>query len=356
MTTTTESDYIDLREVLHVFIDKWKLILKITLIFILLGGIVAFGTTPEYRSKSKIILRNSEGSKLPNLGSLGSLAGLAGIDLGSGGASGISPELYNELSKSLPFIIELLNKEVHFKIQDTSMSSFHYFKEVYDPGFASTIVKYTIKLPYVIKGAFSGDKEEKPITISEGIYSFSEGDFEIIEGFRERLSIDINPESSSITLATKLPDPNAAAELNNFFLTHLQQQILEHKTSKANDEIAYLNKRLLETRADYEYKAENLATFIGRNQNIVSQSIEFKLEMLKNEYNLAFEIYSSVLAQLENAKIAAKEETPIFSIIEPPSIPTEKSEPKRGITLILFTILGVFMSLIYLFIRHFYFR
>ena len=54
-------------------------------------------------------------------------------------------------------------------------------------------------------------------------------------------------------------------------------------------------------------------------------------EALTNEYNLTYSVYSELAKQMEQAKIAVNETTPILTIVEPVVVPIERSKPKRGI-------------------------
>jgi uncharacterized protein involved in exopolysaccharide biosynthesis len=60
-------------------------------------------------------------------------------------------------------------------------------------------------------------------------------------------------------------------------------------------------------------------------------------------------VYSELAKRLESQQIKVKEDTPVFTILEPVSIPLDKSEPKRGLIILisLFTglIVGVFLVL-----------
>ncbi len=51
-------------------------------------------------------------------------------------------------------------------------------------------------------------------------------------------------------------------------------------------------------------------------------------EALTNEYNLTYSVYSELAKQMEQAKIAVNETTPILTIVEPVVVPIERSKPK----------------------------
>jgi len=55
---------------------------------------------------------------------------------------------------------------------------------------------------------------------------------------------------------------------------------------------------------------------------------------------LIYGIYSELAKQLEQAKIQVKQDTPVFTIIEPISVPTKKSKPNRPMILFIWLFLG----------------
>ncbi len=72
---------------------------------------------------------------------------------------------------------------------------------------------------------------------------------------------------------------------------------------------------------------KNLAVFDDKNQNVVTSLAKTERQKLQYDYDLAYEVYKSLAQQLEEGKIKVKEETPVFTIIEPIVIPIQKSEP-----------------------------
>ena len=97
-----KNDEIDLVEVARTIWKGRKLILKVTIVFFLLGLLVAFGSKVEYAASCKLMPESQEGMK-SNLGGLGSLAGLACINLDMAGTAALTPELYSQIAKSVPF-------------------------------------------------------------------------------------------------------------------------------------------------------------------------------------------------------------------------------------------------------------
>ncbi len=104
---------------------------------------------------------------------------------------------------------------------------------------------------------------------------------------------------------------------------------------------------------EFEQIQTKLAYFRDRNQNIASAAAQNQLQSLEAEYNFAFNIYTELAKQVEQARLQVAKDTPIFSVIQPVYIPTEKSAPKRPLIILIFTILGFVFSLGYIFVSEF---
>jgi len=77
----------------------------------------------------------------------------------------------------------------------------------------------------------------------------------------------------------------------------------------------------------------------------MSQSIaKTEEERLYGEYTLVTGVYSELAKKLEQAKILVKEETPVFTIISPVSVPTQKSHPNRPIIVIISMFIGFILG------------
>ena len=65
-----------------------------------------------------------------------------------------------------------------------------------------------------------------------------------------------------------------------------------------------------------------------------------QMERLQSEFTMASSVYTELAKQMETQKIQVKEDTPVFTIIEPVAVPLDKSKPKRPMILIIWTFLG----------------
>lgn len=351
-TPIIKDDEIDLLELAKTIWKGRKLILKVTGVFLLLGLFIAFGSKVEYEASCKLMPESQEGMK-PNMGGLGSLAGLAGINLDMGGGGALTPELYPEIAQSVPFLLKILNEPIHFEKQDTITTSYIFFKEIDSPSLISSVMKYTLGLPFVIKGWLTEDETiEDNKSISE-IIRLSKEDSELLENFRERISVSVDTKSGIISITSKMPDALASAEMTNLSVKLLTEYITNYKISKLQENLDFVLARFKESKSEFEKSQEQLAYFTDRNTNVVTAFAQTESQRLQNEYNINFEIYKGLATQVEQAKIKVKEETPVFTVLEPVSVPFAKSAPKRKIIIIVWFFLGGVISTALIFGREY---
>ena len=304
------------------------------------GLIIAFGSNIEYNSSLKLIPSSNEGLKA-SMGGLSSLAGLAGINLNTTSDNFINPEIYPQITGSTPFLIEILNREIYFQSIDTTVSTYNYFKNLYRPSLLSYISKYTIRLPFTIKKLLT--PERKTIQLKNenlSIIRISKEDNKLIEKFRENIITKFDNETGVLSISVFMPDPNAVAEMADLAQKLLQEYLITYKSEKANENLKFIEARYNESRLRYEKIQTELANYTDQNLNVRSAIVQIEQQNIKNEYDLAFDIYKNLANQLEQATIKVKEDSHVLTVIDPPKVPIEKSSPKRLMILIIFVFLG----------------
>lgn len=333
-----QGDEIDLVELAKVIWSRRAFILKVTLVFILLGLIVAFTSKVEYAASCKLLPEGHQ-SMNGNLGGLSGLAGLAGFNVTGLNTNGIlSPEIYPEIVNSIPFIDKLINTPIYFEKEDTTLSSFVYFKEVDDLTLFGYISGYTIGLPNKFKKLFI-DSEETELE-NYDLIRYSKEDWELIEMYRERLSISVDSDAGTIKITAEMPDPIAAAKVTEVLVQELTRRVINYKIEKSQKELDFINERFQEATREYESIQQRVARFADSNRNITNSIFQTEYERLQNELNVSFEVYKGLAVQLEQAKIKVKENTPIFTVLEPVKVPVDKSSPRRLLILVLTGLVG----------------
>jgi uncharacterized protein involved in exopolysaccharide biosynthesis len=66
---------------------------------------------------------------------------------------------------------------------------------------------------------------------------------------------------------------------------------------------------------------------------------------------MAYNLYTTISGQYEEAKVKLHRETPVFKVLEPAQVAIQKDGPKRSLITIGFMFVGIFFSLIYVFFK-----
>lgn len=342
-----EENEIDLVEVVCKLWAKRNFILKVTAVFMVLGLLVAIFSAKEFTAGCTIVPQTGEKSMG---GSLGGLAAMAGINLGSmGSGETLSPKIYPKVLQSVPFQKELMAVPIKFEEYDEPVELLAYFTDDKYAKFSlfGTIGKYTVGLPFVILKAIRGEQPE--IAIPQGgsyiLETLTKDEDECRKILSERVSLNLNEKDGYITLSVDMPEALAAAQLAARVQEMLQKYITEFKIEKAKANLTFVEERFAEAKQHFEQRQEDLAAFRDANRNFASAVAKTTEERLSNEYNVALGVYSELAKQREQANIQVKEDTPIFTVVEPVTVPSERSKPKRALIMIAFTFLGGFIGI-----------
>lgn len=339
-----EETEIDLIEVIRKLWAKRKFILKVTVVFMALGGLIALFSPKEYTAGCTMVPQIGEKT---TGGNLSGLAAMAGINLGSNsGGDVLMPNVYPKILSSVPFQKELMQTEVKFEDYEQPVRLLDYYtgEEYRKFSLLGTIKKYTIGLPGLILGALS--KEEAtpglPDSASSGIQSLSKEEDDCMKILANLVTLTVNDKEGYITLSASMPEPVAAAQLAYKVQVLLQKYVTEFKIEKARANLEFIEERYADAKSEFERKQEELAEFRDANRNFASAVAKTTEERLSNEYAVVLGVYSELAKQREQANIQVKEDTPIFAVVEPVTVPTERSKPKRALICVAFTFLGGF--------------
>ncbi|MDE5417234.1 Wzz/FepE/Etk N-terminal domain-containing protein [Labilibaculum sp. DW002] len=348
----SHEDEIDLIQLAKTLWEGRRTVIKTTLIFMVLGLFIAIFSAKEYTASTTMVPQVADGgAKLG--GNLGGLAAMAGIDLGGiGGGSNIAPSLYPKIINSIPFQKELMKTELIIDGQVTETTFSYYYENIYSPGLFGVIKEYTIGLPRLILKTIKRERIQNTSLISNHqIIEVSEREKELIERLEEQLTFSMNDKDGDITLSASMPEAIPAAQLVEKAKELLQKSITNFKIQKAEDQLAFVKERYTEKEKEVHQIQKKLAEFRDRNKNVSTAIAQAEQQRLTAEYNLVYGVYSELAKQLETQKIQVKEDTPIFTVIQPTSIPIKPSSQSKLLTLVIFCFLGGIVGVVTVFAK-----
>lgn len=345
-------DEIDLIALAKTLWESRKFIIRTLVVFAILGVAIALLTPKEYTASSTMVPQLSDNSN--KLGGLSSLAAMAGFNMNMDNTTqDLSPMVYPQIVQSVPFQLEIMNTPFNFSDVDHSVTLFEYYTEYNRPGFLASIKKYTIGLPFVILKAIKGTPEESGTSQnSDGTIRLSQDQDDLRKLLAENVTLETDDKNGVIILHSVFPEAKLAAEVGQKAQELLQQYITEFKIKKASAKLEFIQERYQEKKTEFEKAQSALAEFRDRNKNVTSALARTQEERLQSDYQLAFNVYSELAKQLEQAQIQVKEDTPVFSVIKPVVVPIEDNN-SGFMTLIIWTFLGGVIAIGWVFGKQF---
>ena len=308
---------------------KKKILILISIILFSIFGIINSIFSPYQYTASTTLIPVKAGGGSTNISQLASLAGFDVMG-GLGNQTSISPNLYPSIVNSTPFLDELSNFKIKIKDYDnrillrdflqnySELNTIDIFKKDLLGQKTQNLNKINIKI-----------KDEKLKFSNVKYSSFTNLDKSIYDLISDKISIVFTVREGTLRIQASMPDPISAAELAQKTTDLLQKKIIEFKVKKAKEELMFLEERYLETQKKFSEKKNDFAEFQDKNLNLISARSSIKFNQLESEYDLISEVFKQIAQQLEAQKLKVKKETPVFSVIEPVTVPLIRSSPVR---------------------------
>ncbi|MEA4839916.1 MAG: Wzz/FepE/Etk N-terminal domain-containing protein [Bacteroidales bacterium] len=341
VTAAEDEDEIDLIAIAKTLWIGRKTILISIGVCAVLGFFVAITSPKEYTVSTVLVPQMATNSK----SQLSGLASLAGIDLGLTQSSELSPVIYPKIVNSVPFKLELMNTPIHFSDVAKPVSLLDYYSnpDYNKPSVLGVVKKYTLGLPGIIIGAIRKKPQESELPKDlekSNLINLSKDQKKIIKQMDQKISLAVDKKEGYLTLTVNMPEALAAAELAQKAQELLQREIIKFKVEKSQADLDFIQGRYNVAKAEAEGYQVNIAVNTDRYKNLTSSLPQVKTARVQTKYGIASNVYQDLAKQLEQAKIQVKKDTPVFTIVEPVTIPTERSKPNRAMILMIWLFLG----------------
>lgn len=322
--------------------EKRSFIIKATCCFFILGLLVAL-IMPRKYTATRVFITESN-SSAGKSGNLSSLASLAGINLGDELQDGpMSPLVYPHILSNVEFQKELMKTPVNFNGISEPISLYDYYSDPqYDKHRVLTAIKkYTVSLPSTIMKKIHGDEDISNDSLITGsrILLMTRKEAEVSKKLRKCISFTVDKKDGYITIATTMPEPLAAAQLNEALFILLRKYVSEFKVNKAQNCLDYIQMEHDQAKKEYEDIQVQYAKFRDGNRGMMTAMAEVEADRLASEVDLAQQLYTSLANNLLAAKVKVNEENVVFTDISPVFVPDKPANSKTK-TVLEWTILG----------------
>jgi uncharacterized protein involved in exopolysaccharide biosynthesis len=316
-------DEINLAEIIRPIFNNWRKILSSGITFCLIGILYSLSVPNIFTAKTAFITQT--GSQINSGSAISGLASLAGINMARiSNSSDIPQELYPQILSSVPYMRKLLAQGIEFK--GDSILIGEYFLNDH-------------KIRYSSAGTNSFRFEENnyfKITLVER---------ELFDVLKSNLILS---SSSNGVLTLEFSDKNnsIAAQIVDRATELLQMRIIEFKNQAARESLLFATRQYEDNKVSYERLQDSLAVFKDQNLNISSSLYQNRLDRLEKELDIASSIAEQLASYVEQAKLQLNRDTPVFTVIDPVTIPYQRSSPKRKLIVLGFTFLGLFSAIV----------
>ena len=341
---THKRDEIDIVVLLKTVFNSRRFVIKVTILFAFIGVILAVVSPTKYTASSTFVPQLSEGRTNPSLGGLASLAGINLSAIMGSQPQEIPPSLYPQIAESVPYRLALLNTTV-----ELNTNFRNYILEQSGQGaFFHLLKKYTIGLP----GLLLNKKTDNSEILNNNLFQITEEDKNLFEFLAQVLTIDVDDQEGLVSISVELADRMVAAQLAQAATDLLQSNIISFKSQSARNNLDFIRGQYESKRQEFEEIQDSIAIFKDKNLNITSSLYQNQLSRLESQFTVISSVFQELAGQVEQAKIQVNKDTPIFTIIEPVSVPLERSKPRRTMMVIIWTFLGGVFSVGWILVKY----
>ena len=329
---------------LHELVDERRTVFIITGVMAILGIMSALDTPREFRSQVVLAPELTNTNRMSE--SLGSLTAMLGVDLNSlsnNNVDAIFPELYPRVVGSEDFIVELWTCPV--TLQDgTTKSYFDHICNDEDVPLLSRPGKWLHDL-------LGGDGPEDHFGVGDSVPDsrfFDKHLEHVCDRMSRNIGCDVSKDNGLITISVTDNDPYVACTMADTIQRKLQQYITDYRTQKARNDYNYALKLCNEARQEYLDAQLAAANFADANISVFKQKVIIERDILQNEFQIKYNTYNALSSQLQNAKALIQAATPVYTVINNSKVPNEPSSQSRGGLVILYILVGLVLSAVWI--------
>lgn len=330
-TEVKEIDLIALFRRLHIHRKK---LYKAIGIGIITGTLISFSLPTTY----KVEVSLSPESGINNSNSLSGIASMFGLGSGAGGfgEDALTFNMFPEIVKTNPFALEMLQIPVMTQQKD-SLSLYDYLATLKKPWWT-----YVMQAPSMAIGGIRSLFTESPKDTTRHIDPFrlTPEQNEQIGTLKRILKVETDKKTNITKVSVSLQDPLATAIVADSAVSKLQEYITDYRTRKAQQDYDFQLHLCEQYRKEYFNAQQEYAKFADANRNIILQTVTTEKERLQKNLNLAEQIYSQSMAQLQVLRGKVQEAKPVFAVVEPATVPLAPTGPKTMLMAIAFAFLA----------------
>ncbi|MDY4668289.1 MAG: Wzz/FepE/Etk N-terminal domain-containing protein [Prevotella sp.] len=325
--------------------DKWSL-LVFFIIFAVLGIAVALMTPRTYSTDVVVAPELSSGS-MPE--GLSDIASMVGVDLNNGNKSSVDaiyPQIYPDVISSNDFIVQLFNIPVTTEGAKNSKTYFDHITKDAKMGFWDYPKTWMGNIVKKITGKKDTTNLANASTVIDPVH-LNKVQSDIRDAIRSQVTCVVDKKTNVITITAKDFDRFVSAEVADTVQKRLRNYIIEYRTKKFKQDVAYAQSLVDTAEAKYVKTRNAYTAFAEANTDVTQESFVTKRDEMENNMQMRYTNYTQALQQLQVAQAKLREHTPVFTVIQEASVPFKPSGTPRSLIVLGYVLAGLFFDAIW---------
>lgn len=330
----TEVQEIDLIELFRKLYLNRKKIYKAVGISIVAGLIIGFSLPRTYQVEVSL----SPESGISGTSGLSGIASMFGIgNTSSGfGEDALTFNMFPEIVKTTPFALEMLQIPIQTQTEDSIM--LYDYLDMEKKPWWSHVMGAPGMLIGGIKSLFKEEQKDSIKAIDP--FRLTPEQSGRIGMLKKVLEVETDKKSNMTKVTVSLQDPLAAAVVADSAVHKLQEYITDYRTRKAKQDYDFQLSLCEQYKKEYFEAQQEYAKFADANRNVILQAVTSEKDRLQKNLNLAEQIYSQSMGQLQVLRGKVQEAKPVFAVVEPATVPLAPASPKKMLIIIAFAFLA----------------
>ena len=309
---------IDWAGILTKLLKHWKQIFIIAFVFGVMGIFSALTMKRVYGVNLTLApeIQSRSGNTLSNMASM---LGLGGINM-SAATDAMNITLFPEICKSTPFLTALLDvpleSYVSEEMKEEGMKPVHttvYKHLTGEDREKSAFAKWLASL--------RNNEPEKPYTGVQDPTELTRKEAAVVKALSNIISCEVDKKTGVTTVSVVMDDRLMVKQLADTVCTRLQLYVSDYRTKKAKADYDYYCMLADEAKEEYKKAQAAYARSVDYDRSVILQSAQSERDRLREEANLASQIYSQMAQQRELTRAKIQEEKPVYAVVQPAVLP-----------------------------------
>lgn len=338
-----EKDIIDLGKVFKTLWEKRKTFYIVLPIVFVLSCIWIFPQPRYYTCEVKLAPEGTE-----DIGGIASIASSFGFNVGEGTTTdAIYPTLYPDLFESPEFIADLFKIRV---VSDDETIKTDYYTYLRKHQKKNWLTAPFVKAEFYIKQLLSSEKANASLDTTKALNPFKMNkiDFGLVELTKKNISCKVDKKTDVITISVKDQDRQICALLADSIKERLQDFIIEYRTKKVRQDVAYYQHLADSAKLEYKKALITYGSYNDGHRNVSLQTYVELGDQLRNDMNTKLVTYNTFNTQLVAAKAKVQERTPSFTTLKSATVPLNPAGPKRMLFIIIMETFAILLTSLWL--------